>query len=435
MFTLINYLLFGLIYIFSLRYIYTPIVWATDPLNKRNKIPITGTQQFLLLVLFTGIFALGSLMANRMLFNIIVCLIAIFTDKNRPIFNGVFFIYILFILWLIVAILYSPQKGFGFRVFLKYLYPFVVFILAAKISTTPAFAFKAVKTIFSVGILGMLCLLVISRIPYINVLASAIVFWGPGILDFFVLPICIALAYYSFGRQKKYLLYIALFILASILSVNRTGLLAASVAIILYSIIYYKIKSVPYVIAGIAVLMVSVLYIPSVREKMFKKNLTTEEIVENRETFTSEDIESNGRFAMWEWSLGLYYEGRELTGSGLGVLQQRFYSLDHPFGQIRIIHNDYVQLLCDTGLIGLSLYLSIFLFVFIHCIVLAWNNRNPFIIRFLAGITGPSLIAMGVASYTDNVVNYSLLTLGYGFAMYGILIGLNRRLASRNNSE
>ena len=136
MITLINYLLFGLIYIFSLKYIYTPIAWIEDPLNKRNKVPITGIQQFLLLVLFTSIFAFGSLMANRMLFNIIVCLIALFSDKNRPIFNGVFFVYILFILWLIVAIFYSPQKGFGFRVFLKYLYPFVVFILAAKIKTT-----------------------------------------------------------------------------------------------------------------------------------------------------------------------------------------------------------------------------------------------------------------------------------------------------------
>ena len=435
MYTIINYLLFGLIYIFSLRYIYTPLVWVKDPLNKRNKIQITGIQQFLLLVLYTGIFALGDLMAPRMLFNIIVCLIAFFMDKNRPVINGVFFIYILFILWLIVAIFYSPQKGFGFRVFLKYLYPFVVFILAARISTTPAFAFKAVKVIFFVGILGILALLVFGRIPIIGSLAGAMLFWWPGILDFLVLPICIALAYYSFGRQKKYLVYIALVVIASIVSTNRTGILVASVAITLYSIIHYKVKSIPYVIVGIAILVVSVLYIPSVRDKMFKKSLSTEEIIENRETLTKEDIDSSGRFAMWEWSLALYFEGRELTGSGLGVLQQRFYSLDHPFGQIKIVHNDYVQLLCDTGLIGLILYLSIFLFVFIHCILLAWNKHKPFIIRFLATITGPSLIAMGVASYTDNVVNYSLLTLSYSFAMYGILVGLDQRLALRNNSE
>ncbi|GHT75449.1 hypothetical protein AGMMS50262_10780 [Bacteroidia bacterium] len=428
MYTIINYILFVLIYIFSLRYIFTPIVLVKGPVKKRSMFPVTGTQRFLLLVLFTGLFSLGSLMANRMLFNIIVCLIAFFVDKNKPVLNGIFFIYTLFIFWLIYEIVVSPVKGYGFRVFLKYLYPFLVFIVAAKVTTTSLFVYKAVKVVFEVGLLGVLYLLVLSRIPFINGIVGAVIFWYPGILDFLVLPICIALAYYTLLKKKKYIAYIALFVVINIIMVNRTGILAASVAIILFSIIRYKIKSLPYVAVGAAILLVAILYVPSVRQKMFKKSLTTEEIIENRETLTTDDIDSSGRFAMWEWSMDRFYKGHEWTGSGLGVLQERFYSLNHPFGNIRIVHNDYVQLLCDTGLVGIFLYLSIFLFIFIHCIILAWNKRNPFVIRFLAMIAGPSTIAMGVASYTDNVVNYSLLTLGYALAVYGMVVGLNQRL-------
>ena len=417
-----------LIYIYALKYIFTPVVFVKKPLQENRMFPVTGVQQFFLFLLLTNIFSLGFLMANRMLFNIIVCLIAIFVNKERPVFNGVFFIYILFIVWLFVAILYSPVKDFGFRVFLKYLYPFIGFILATKISTSPLFAFKAIKTVSIVGLMGLLFFFVLSKIPIISGLAGAVFFWWPAIIDFFPLPICIALTYYSMLHKKKYLLYALLFVIPSILATNRTGILVSSLSIILYSIIRYKIKSLPYVSVGLAIFLGALLYIPDFRNKMFKKNLTTEDIIENRETLTTDDIDSSGRFAMWEWSLDNYYKGKELTGSGLGVLQERFYSLNHPFGQIRIVHNDYVQLLCDTGLVGLILYLSIFLFIFLHCIILAWNNRKPWVIRFLAMIVGPSIICMAVASYTDNVVNYSLMTLGYPFALYGMLIGLNSRL-------
>jgi hypothetical protein len=427
--TILFYILFLAIYVYCLKYINTPVVFVKHPFLKNRQFPITGVQQFFLFLLLTSIFSLGPLMmANRLLVNILLCLFVIFIAKNRPVFGAAAFLYTLFLLWLVVAIMYSPVPAYGFRVFLKYLYPFIMLILASKIATTPLFGFKTVQIIFYVGILGFLHFLIFMHIPVVG----GLFFWWPAILDFFPLPICIALAYYSMLHKKKYLLLALLFVAPSIMWTNRTGLLVASVAIVLYSIIRYKLKSLPYVALGVAILVGSILYIPAVRNKMFKKSLTTEEIIENRETLTTEDIDSSGRFAMWEWSLGLYYEGRELTGSGLGVLQERFYSLNHPFAPIQIVHNDYVQLLCDTGLIGLISYLSVFLFILIHCIILAWNKRKPWIIRFLAMIAGPATIAMAVGSYFDNVVNYTLLTLGSAFAVYGVLIGLNQRMQISN---
>ena len=35
-----------------------------------------------------------------------------------------------------------------------------------------------------------------------------------------------------------------------------------------------------------------------------------------------DDINSNGRFAMWEWSLNKFYQNRELYGTGTGNLQR-----------------------------------------------------------------------------------------------------------------
>ncbi len=426
MYLVLNYLIFVILCVLSLKYIFASQKLVKHPFDGKQKFPVTGMQYFFLFTLLTGILSLGNLSATRLLFTIIFCLLTIFYDRNKPVFSIVTVLYSIFLFWLLCAILYSPVKNYGFRVFLKYLSPFLMLILASKVTSSAVFSYKAIKYVFFVGICGTLYILVFSRIPVIDQLTGGVFWWFPAILDFLPVAICIALSYFSLLKKKKYIWFALLFILPSLVTTNRTGLLAASISVTIYSVVRYKIKSIPYVIIGLAIFFGTVLYVPAFRDKMFRKAMTTEEIMENKETLTTDDIDSNGRFAMWEWSLAHYYEGKELTGSGLGVLQEVFYSLNHPFGTIRIVHNDYVQLLCDTGLIGLILYLSVFISLFLHAIILAWRQNASFPVRFIAMIAGPAMLGVAVTLYTDNAVNYSLMTLNYPFAIYGMLLGLKR---------
>jgi O-antigen ligase len=159
---------------------------------------------------------------------------------------------------------------------------------------------------------------------------------------------------------------------------------------------------------------------------MFHKQLSTEEIIERGDELTTDDIDSSGRFAMWEWSLAHFYKGKEWKGSGLGVLQHAFYTWEHPFGGLRVVHNDYIQILCDTGLIGLILYGLTLLSFIVHSVIIYYRKNKVPIVRLAAIISGVSLAGMLSTLYTDNVVNYSLMTLSYPFALYGMMLGLNR---------
>ena len=426
-------IVFILIIIWSLKYISSYQELVSHPFSKKEKIVVSGMQKFLLLILATGILQLGGFSAMRLLGAIILVLIAILKDSNKQPFSFTVFTYILFLLWLICAIVYSPVKDYGVRVFLKYLYPFLILLLAAKVTTSPPFAYTGLKIILKVGVLGALSLLVLSRIPILNQISGGLLWWGPAILDFLGVAIAIVLAYYTMEVKKRYIWLLPLFVLPCVLGVNRTGLLVVTITIAIFSLVRYNIRSVPYLVLAGGIFLGSVLYIPEIREKMFKKELSTEYIVENRESLTTDDIDSSGRFAMWEWSLKRFYEGKELTGSGLGVLQEVFYSLNHPFGRMRIVHNDYVQLLCDTGLIGLILYALVFLSMAIHSVIVFYS-RNQFTVRLLAIISVASIAGMAASLYTDNAVNYSLMTLGYPFAIYGMMLGLkkNEKLRAKN---
>ena len=59
-------------------------------------------------------------------------------------------------------------------------------------------------------------------------------------------------------------------------------------------------------------------------------------------------------------------------GSGIGSVQNYMYS-NFVFGGLKVPHNDYVQMSCDSGIIGVVLYLLVVLLLL--CIVL-WYIRS-----------------------------------------------------------
>jgi O-Antigen ligase. len=430
MITTLQLLIFIIIVGLGLKYIFTPSILTNHPFIRKQQFVTSGAQKFFLLVLATSILQLGSFSAMRLLISIIMIGIAILYNRNKTVFSLVTIMYILFLLWLVCSILYSPVKAYGVRTFLKYIYPFLILLLASKVASSSLFVYRSLKLISFVGILGAVYVLFLSKTPIISPLFRSLFWYVPAILDFMGVPLAIAMAYYTMKVKKRYIWLLPLFVLPCIVAVNRTGLLVVSITMAVFSAIRYNLRSAPYILLAGGILVGVVLYVPAIREKMFFKSLSTEQIVENRESLTADDIDSSGRFAMWEWSLKNYYENKKLTGSGLGVLQERFYSLNHPFGNIRIVHNDYVQLLCDTGLIGLILYISIFISMIVHSIVVFYS-KNPFTVKLLAVVSAASIAGMAAALYTDNAVNYSLMTLGYPFAIYGMMIGLKRNGINR----
>ncbi|MDL2323343.1 O-antigen ligase family protein, partial [Bacteroidales bacterium OttesenSCG-928-A17] len=378
----------------------------------------------LLFILGTAIIACGNMMANRLLVCILLCTLSLLVVKEKFNLSIVFFTYLIFLLYLVTRWIYSPAPDYGFRQFVKYLYPFLLMIFASRVPTSGTFYLKALKIILIVAIFGSLNL-VLSRTPFrfIIILYDFLLYWGPAVVYFLPVGVVISFALYSYVKKKKYLFYIALFILPSVLWAWRTGILASAIAVVVVSIIRYKLKSVPYVIVGVFILVGSVLFIPQIRDKMFVKQMSTEEILEQRDELSMDDINSNARFAMWDWYLERLYKGNEAQGAGLGVLSYTAKEGLTPF-QGGIPHNEYLVILCDTGIVGVVLYGLMFLSLILHSFFVYFNSRYKMIVRLAALIAGGSLAGMASTLYTDNAVTYSLMTLSYPFALYGMMLSL-----------
>ena len=93
------------------------------------------------------------------------------------------------------------------------------------------------------------------------------------------------------------------------------------------------------------------------------------------------------------------------------------------FGGLQVPHNDYIQISCDNGLIGIVLYLLVIGSIITHCFI-EYNKKNSTTIKMCAIVAGSSIAGVALTMYTDNVVNYSMATLSYPFGFYGMMLGL-----------
>ena len=389
-----------------------------NPLVKGQKYFATGPQFFLMFTIATGMFMLGNYSAVRLFIWIAYLAIGIVITKGRIKFTVVLVFYLLYILYLFFSLFFlSPDKWFGIRVIAKYMFPIFVLVFAAKV-TTSEFAVSS-------GIKYVLAIAIFVEITFIFWLPWVGIFWGGATLaDHLVVMCAISLAMLYATSKKKYVWLILLFLAYPLISTIRTGLVGITVCFTVFFLFRYKWKALPAIAFVIAAAVLVILYVPNIRDKMFRKQMTAEEIVENSGSMTIEDIDTSGRQAMWEWSLRNFYQKNKVLGVGVGNLQKVFYSGKHPFGAIKVVHNDYVQIVSDTGLIGLILYLVIGLSMVIHSFLIYNNKQNNEMIKLCAIVAGSSIVGIMLTSYTDNAVNYTLATYCYPFAFYGMALGL-----------
>ncbi len=200
--------------------------------------------------------------------------------------------------------------------------------------------------------------------------------------------------------------------------------MGTTIALMIFALFKYKLKALPAIFGVFILFIIIVFSFEPVKNKMFiDSNGKSVEQLQNRQ-ITADDINSNGRFAMWEWALKKFYDGKELTGSGTGNLQETFYALRHPFGTIKICHNDYVQILCDNGLIGLVLFGGSMLLIIFHCFFVFQHKDYGPAIKIAAISAGSSLGGMLLSMYTDNAINYTMATFSFPLGCYGMMLGL-----------
>ncbi len=395
-----------------------------NPLNREQKMVMDGPEMFWVLTFSTGLLAFSApgaldLMAIRLLVLEVFCFVGLFICKRSPQWTPAIIFYLLYIVWLLIGLSYSPAPSYGFRVILKYLYPLLIMLFASA-------AVRDKEVFLKAGLGARLVALIsigVFFIPYVGRLFPGVFWYGTASAINYISMCIFSLALFYYTDEKKKNLWLCiLFMLPCILWVFRTSIMGTTLALMTFFFFKYKLKSLPVILVVFVLFIVAVFAIPSVREKMFidSENVSIEQL--QRGEISKDDIESNARFAMWEDLQGRFYNGKELMGSGIGSVQNYMYS-NFVFGGLKVPHNDYVQILCDSGVIGLVLYIMGILVVIIHSFIV-YHKTSNIAIKICAIVAGSSLAGLALTMYTDNVVNYSMATLSYPFGFYGMMLGL-----------
>ena len=420
---ILNYFYFAILTFALFYYLQRKQVAVSLPLHRREKIIFSGSEMFWTLLFSTGLLAFSApmgvdLMAVRLFSLEVLCLVCIGVGKNRAKWTLPLIGYVVFLLWLVIGLSYTPSITYGIRVILKYTYPLLVTLTASAVVRDDAVFLKSSMGARKVAII---CLIV-SFVPYMGLLFPGVFWYGTArCINFISISILSLALYFYAGRRIKNLIWFGIFLLPCVIWVFRTSMLGNFVALSVFSIFRYKLKALP-VLALIAAMGVgAVFFIPSVREKMFKSDdVTMADFQSGR--VSMDDVNSNARFATWEFFEKRFYEGCELQGSGTGATQEYFYT-HFVFGGLKVMHSDIVQMKCDNGLIALFLYYGTILMMIGHAFIVYCRSKIP-IIKLCSIAAGATLAGVAATMYSDNAVNYSMCTLAYPFGFYGMMLGL-----------
>lgn len=418
---------------YCLKYLMSPGIQMRNPLNRSVKILFDGPEACWIIIFSTGLLAFSTawivdIQALRLLMIEILCIVGMFVVKRQPVWTIPLLFYVTYLIWLIVGCAYSPAPVIGFRVFLKYLFPLLMTLFAsAAVRHTETFL-KAGSGAILLGIISI----ALFTIPSVGELLPGVFWYAPArAINYISLMILCLTLYYSTDEKNKYLFLSVLFILPCFIAVYRTSIMGSIVALAAFFFIKYSVRSLPIILVIFIAGVIAVFAIPSLHEKMFKKetNVTLEQFEEGK--VTMEHVNTNAREAMWEYLENRFYNKHKATGSGTGTVQHHMYT-HFLFGGLKVPHSDFVQMRCDNGLIGLGLYVLMILAVFIHCFRTYWSYGSiP--IKMCALTAGASLMGVFVTLYSENTVNYSMATLSMPFGFYGMMLGLIKGEQEQNS--
>ena len=436
MYIAINGLVFVLLSLYALRVLFSKASYVK--FSKNHYVFLTPPEKFLLLTMVTGMVAVttGGFSALRLMWWIVLIILAFIVYRKHIVINKFVLVYTFFLAYLLISFTWAPDILFSFRVFLKYLYPFLIMLFAMNFVVSKDFIHIAIKymviTAFIVSIFlgGFMTHIVGLWFFYLGG-----VFWPIATLaDFFAVMSALAFVLWWKTGEKKYLFLIVWFLLSCTLQSVRTGILSIGIMLMFGFYLRYRFASLPFILGGIVLGLGLILFVPQIKEKMFFNPVKVQTLSDVVTSLQSTDtVNTNARSVMWEFLLEKFYDKDQLFGQGLGAVQEYMYN-NHVFGGLVAPHNDFVQLLCDVGEVGVYLYL----FIPISFLLLHWQyfkNPKSSELHLIGTIAIMSYVAILPAMNFDNVVNYSFPVQSMPFIFIGLFYAYRRILDQEKSKK
>lgn len=339
-------------------------------------------------------------------------------------------VYLTFMVYAAATLAWSPAQIDGARLLLKLGYPLLVFVIVAGVATEPAQVRRLTDWIL-IG--AVLITLVIN--PLYVASGGYEVDWqgwvrlrGVGIhqnpFSFYLLAITmIALVRFSTRGRFMYLALCAVCAAWMGLTLTRITFLAVLVGLgtmALYSAVVARNMRV-LVGAGLVGTVFAALFLPPILERSLGFVPTPGELVSLMQSPRRLYLAINwqGREVYWPVAIAAYLQ-QPLTGLGLGgstaVLRANF-----PNSWSMVLHNEYLRLLTDTGIIGVTLFASSIM-IWLGTVARIGSTRDATVREFTLPAIG-CIAAWSIIAITDNAFDYyAPFTQFVGFLCAGALV-------------
>ena len=380
---------------------------------------------FVIFTVCTAPVFLGSLSLLKYGLWFTMILLLLFTAKIRAKFEAITVTYIIFFLWLCYTMTYTSVPRDGLMMLVKFLLPIQFLWLgysAINNEKELIIFLKIVNTIACIWCL-VICGFSATFIPHLYVFSMSIFSTYAAFADYLTSIFIVPILLYWLTKEKKYILCAFWMVLSTVLQSVRTGMGGMMLVFVIAILLHHKWKAVPGVLFAGALFLGTILFVPEVNEKFFGDaagKVSATDIVQGN-ALSLDNIEMSGREYLWKKVKENCYYGNELTGKGLG--ETEYFTKNSMFkGEISKVHNDYLILLCDTGKVGITLFIIFYLTIIFKVTSHVILRRSNHLVKLTGIMAVSSMVGIAFCMYFDNVVSNSMQSMIMPYIYLGFFL-------------
>jgi len=417
----INSIVGILLIYYAWKYAFRSGMVVDHPFNQGAICICSTNLSFLLFSIMTAMVFLGPLSLVK--YAIWICIMVFMSLRWVKKWDSALTMYLVFIVWNLYTLTYSNYVFQGWMMILKFSMPILYFWMGYNAIEDSLDLWIFLKrtvlicVIYSFLIGGVSAKLISPLYRFLCFGTGGTFIAYASLADFYAILIGIPVMLYVITSERKYLYAIGLLFLSSVLESVRTGIGASILGLSLLFLVYKKGKSIPIVMLLMALFVGSVLLVKPVREKMFGRQAETVTI----SNMGQAKIETNGREYMWKKIMNHCYEPDPTFGSGCGGALGWLKDINSK-GGLLLIHSDWVQMMSESGDIGLWLYIMFVVFLLFKILIITWKYRTDILLTLLGGATAGSFAACYFCMGFDNVITYAQQGYVLPFMLFGIFL-------------
>lgn len=396
-------------------------------MSKGNYYLLSQNMYFVIFTVCTAPIFLGSFALLKYGLWFVTLLVLLFLGKVRMKFEAMTVMYTIFFFWLCCTMTYTTAPRDGYMMLIKYALPMLFLWMGYSGLSNEKDLIVFLKVVNIVACIyccfigGQGCKLM----PWL--------YYGPigaqfstyaGFADFLTAVFVVPLMLYWLTKEKKYLGCALWMVLSTVLESVRTGMGGMMLVFCVALLLKNKAKAIPGLAVAGAMFLSVVLFVPSVNEKFFGEDAGTVSATDILQggAMGMDNIELSGREYMWQRVKDNCYYGNETFGGGLGTSGRFVKNYGRANRYLDMMHNDYLQIICDTGHVGILLLTVFYIVVILRVTSEVALRRSSLLVKLTGIMALSSMVGIGFSMYFDNVVSNSMQSMVMPYIYLGFFL-------------